>query len=136
MEEMPPLVCTPGETHKAVFLITTPISFGVVKLSEGSYNLVAKHFGMSLDAVSHWLIAVIDRGLGPCHYYELMSDNMALNAIGKNYFRSGEISRNFIGVWSSCYYIGETTQPHEQIEQLGRPNSSSPSTVGLGLTVS
>jgi hypothetical protein len=118
---MPPLICVPGAPHKAVFLVTTPISFGMIKLSKGTYNLLAKHVGMSMNSVSHWLVVVIDRGLGPCYYYELMSDNMAPNALGKNYFRSGEISPRFIEKWSSCYFVGETTKPHEEIEMLGKP---------------
>ncbi|KAI1847916.1 hypothetical protein JX265_001923 [Neoarthrinium moseri] len=117
--EMPPLVCNPEESHKAVFLVTTPISFGKFELSKSTYKLLARHVGMSVDSVSHWLVAVIDRGFGSCFYYELMSDQMALNAIGKNYFRTEEITPGFIETWSSCYYVGETTKSHSEIQELG-----------------
>jgi hypothetical protein len=120
MEEMVPLECDPDTSHKAVFLITTPILFGKFELSKSTYKLLARHVGMSLNSVSHWLVAVIDRGFGPCYFYELMSDQMALNALGKNYFRSEEIKPEFIATWSSCYYIGETTKSHDEIQALGK----------------
>ncbi|KAI0127405.1 hypothetical protein BJ170DRAFT_683249 [Xylariales sp. AK1849] len=118
-EEMLPLVCDPSTTHKAVFLLTMPISFGRFELSKSTYKLLARHVGMTQNSVSHWAVAVIDRGFGPCYYYELMSDQMALNALGKNYFRSEEVTPGFIETWSSCYYVGETTKSHQEIQDLG-----------------
>jgi hypothetical protein len=120
MEEMVPLDCDPGTDQKAVFLITTPIAFGPFELSKSTYKLLARHVGMSMNSVSHWLVAVIDRGFGTCYYYELMSDQMALNALGKNYFRTDEITPEFIATWSSCYYVGETTKSHEEVQNLGK----------------
>ncbi|KAF5645889.1 uncharacterized protein FTJAE_2319 [Fusarium tjaetaba] len=50
--EMAPLKCkcNPRETQRAVFLVTTPISFGVLEVSEASYKLLARHVGMSLNS--------------------------------------------------------------------------------------
>jgi hypothetical protein len=45
-QDMPPLACNPADPHKAVFLVTIPITFGRFKLSTNSYNLLAKHVGM------------------------------------------------------------------------------------------
>ncbi|KAI1450962.1 hypothetical protein F5Y02DRAFT_366484 [Annulohypoxylon stygium] len=117
--EMPPLECDPTSSHKAVFLVTIPIEFGVFELSKNSYNLLAKHVGMSLNSVSHWALCVIDRGFNPSYSYDLMSDQMALNAIGRNYFRVAEILTTYIETWSSCYYVGETTKSHHEIQELG-----------------
>ncbi|KAI0131696.1 hypothetical protein F4776DRAFT_155103 [Hypoxylon sp. NC0597] len=117
--EMPPLVWDPITSHRAVFLVTIPIEFGVFELSKNTYKLLAKHVGMSLNSVSHWALCVINRGFGLSYCYDLMSDQMALNAIGKNYFRVAEITAAFIETWSSCYYVGETTKSHEEIQQLG-----------------
>ncbi|KAI1143858.1 hypothetical protein F5Y05DRAFT_362828 [Hypoxylon sp. FL0543] len=117
--EMPPLVWDPTTTRRAVFLVTIPIEFGVFELSKKTYKLLAKHVGMSLNSVSHWALCVIDRGPNPSYCYDLMSDQMALNAIGKNYFRVAEITPAFVETWSSCYYVGETTRSHEEIQQLG-----------------
>ncbi|KAF7530206.1 hypothetical protein G7054_g9617 [Neopestalotiopsis clavispora] len=118
-QDMPPLACNPADPHKAVFLVTIPITFGRFKLSTNSYNLLAKHVGMTMDSVSHWAIAVIDRGLAPCYFYELMSDDLALNALGKSQFRFDDVTPEFIETWKSCYYVGETVKTHEQIQQLG-----------------
>ncbi|OTA66424.1 hypothetical protein K449DRAFT_430732 [Hypoxylon sp. EC38] len=117
--EMPLLVWDPTTSHKAVFLVTIPIEFGVFELSKNTYKLLAKHVGMSLNSVSHWALCVINRGFGPSYCYDLMSDQMALNAIGKNYFRVAEVTPAFIETWSSCYYVGETTKSHEEIQQFG-----------------
>ncbi|KAK9413299.1 putative PPPDE domain-containing protein [Seiridium unicorne] len=118
-DEMPLLVCDPADPSKAVFLITIPIAFGRFKLSQSSYKLLARHVGMSMDSVSHWALAVIDRGFGTCLFYELMSDDLGLNSLMKNQFRFDEVTPEFIASWSSCYYVGETTMTHDQIEQLG-----------------
>ncbi|KAG5771618.1 hypothetical protein H9Q72_001924 [Fusarium xylarioides] len=48
--EMAPLHCNPRETQRAVFLVTTPISFGVLEVSQSSYKLLARHVGMSLNS--------------------------------------------------------------------------------------
>ncbi|KAI1808396.1 hypothetical protein F4811DRAFT_500703 [Daldinia bambusicola] len=117
--EMPPLQCDPIASHKAVFLITTLIEFGKFELSKATYKLLAKHIGMSQNSVSHWALCVIDRGFNPSYCYDLMSDQLALNTIGKNYFRVAEITPEFIQTWSSCYYIGETTKSHEEIQEIG-----------------
>ncbi|KAM0424397.1 hypothetical protein ACHAPT_010317 [Fusarium lateritium] len=118
--EMALLRCDPSTHHKAVFLVTTPIAFGKFALSEASYKLLARHVGMSLNSVSHWAVCVIDRGLGNCYCYDLMSDRLELSALGKNYFRVAVITPEFIETWSSCYYIGETTKSHQEIQDLGR----------------
>ncbi|KAI2472032.1 hypothetical protein F4781DRAFT_385040 [Annulohypoxylon bovei var. microspora] len=117
--EMPPLKCNPTTTHKAVFLVTIPIEFGTFELSKNSYNLLAKHVGMSLNSVSHWALCVIDRSFNPSYSYDLMSDQMALNAIGRNFFRVAEVAAEYIETWSSCYYVGETTKSHQEIQDLG-----------------
>lgn len=118
-QDMPPLVCDPADQRKAVFLITIPITFGRFELSKNSYKLLARHVGMTMDSVSHWAIAVIDRGLSPCFFYELMSDDLALNALGKSQFRFDDVTPEFIETWKSCYYVGETVKTHEQIQHLG-----------------
>lgn len=117
--EMAPLRCNPRETQRAVFLVTTPISFGVLEVSQSSYKLLARHVGMSLNSVSHWAVCVIDRGLGKCYCYDLMSDRLELTMLGKNYFRVAVITEEFVETWSSCYYIGETTKTHEEIQAIG-----------------
>ncbi|KAI1417597.1 hypothetical protein F5Y13DRAFT_151377 [Hypoxylon sp. FL1857] len=124
VSEMPPLMWDPTTSHRAVFLVTIPIEFGVFELSKNTYKLLAKHVGMSLNSVSHWALCVIDRSVNPSYCYDLMSDQMALNAIGKNYFRVAEITPAFIETWSSCYYVGETTKSHEEIQQLGANHMS------------
>jgi hypothetical protein len=120
-EMVAPLICNPRERQHAVFLITTPISFGVFEVSQSSYKLLAKHFGMSLNSVSHWAVCVIDRGLGECYCYDLMSDRLELTMLGKNYFRVATITPEFVDTWSSCYYIGETTKTHDEIQEIGKP---------------
>jgi hypothetical protein len=119
--DMAPLQCNPRETQKAVFLVTTPIAFGVLEVSQHSYKLLARHVGMSLNSVSHWAVCVIDRGLGKCYCYDLMSDRLELTMLGKNYFRVAVITPEFVDTWSSCYYIGETTKTHDEIQEIGEP---------------
>jgi hypothetical protein len=63
--EVPRLICMPGALQRAVFLVTTPIAFGKVEVSRKTYELLARHVGMSLNSVSHWAVVVVDRGLGP-----------------------------------------------------------------------
>ncbi|KAF5024628.1 hypothetical protein F66182_3392 [Fusarium sp. NRRL 66182] len=118
-QEMAPLKCNPREKQKAVFLVTTPIAFGILEVSQSSYKLLARHVGMSLNSVSHWAVCVIDRGLGKCYCYDLMSDRLELTMLGKNYFRVAVITPEFVDTWSSCYYIGETTKSHDEIQELG-----------------
>ncbi|KAF4983959.1 hypothetical protein FZEAL_751 [Fusarium zealandicum] len=122
--EMAPLKYDPSTYHRAVFLVTTPISFGKLEVSEHSYKLLARHVGMSLDSVSHWAVCVIDRGLERCYCYDLMSDRLELSALGKNYFRVAVITTEYIETWSSCYYIGETTKTHQEVQELGRQHMS------------
>ncbi|KAI1344473.1 hypothetical protein F5Y15DRAFT_112764 [Xylariaceae sp. FL0016] len=117
--EMPPLTFHPDTSHRAVFLVTIPISFGPFELSKQSYKLLARHVGMTLNSVSHWALCVIDRGFDACWCYDLMSDQMALNMIGKNVFRVNEVTAEATETWSSCYYVGETSQSHEEIMALG-----------------
>lgn len=117
--EMPPLQWDPVTSHRAVFLVTIPIQFGFFELSKRSYKLLARHVGMSQDSVSHWALCVVDRNFNPSYCYDLMSDQLALNALGKNYFRVAEITSAFVETWSSCYYVGETTKTHEEIQELG-----------------
>ncbi|KAI1484154.1 hypothetical protein F4774DRAFT_364953 [Daldinia eschscholtzii] len=117
--EMPPLQWDPITPHKAVYLITTPIEFGKFQLSKNTYKLLAKHVGMSQNSVSHWALCVIDRSFNPSYCYDLMSDQLALNTLGKNYFRVTEITPEFIQKWTSCYYMGETTKSHEEIQAIG-----------------
>lgn len=118
--EVPPLICTPQTSGRAVFLITTPIAFGKLELSKKTYDLLAKHFGMSMNSISHWAVVVVDRGLGPTFAYDLMSDQLKVQMLMNNYFRVYEASEEFITTWSSCYYVGETTKRHEEIQALGR----------------
>ena len=117
--EMAPLRYDPAADHKAVFLVTIPIAFGRFKLSEKAYDILAKHVGMSLGSVSHWALCVVDRSLGPSYCYDLMSDRLELTALGKNYFRVVEITQESIPTWNSCYYVGETTRSHAEIQDLG-----------------
>ncbi|KAI1082941.1 hypothetical protein F5B20DRAFT_530916 [Whalleya microplaca] len=117
--EMQPLKYDLDTPNRAVLLTTVPIAFGKFELSKRAYKLLARHVGMSLNSVSHWALCVIDRGFGICYCYDLMSDDMALTAIGKNYFRVSEITPEFIETWSSCYYVGETTKSNEDVQELG-----------------
>ena len=116
---MPPLICAPQAPGRAVFLITTPIAFGRIELSRKTYDLLAKHFGMSMNSISHWAVVVVDRGLGPTFAYDLMSDQLKVQMLMNNYFRVYEVTEEFISSWSSCYYVGETTMAHESIQRLG-----------------
>ncbi|KAI0179992.1 hypothetical protein GGR52DRAFT_578459 [Hypoxylon sp. FL1284] len=117
--EMPPLEWDPTTAHRAVFLVTISIHLGTFELSRTSYRLLARHVGMSQNSVNHWALCVLDRSFHPSYCYDLMSDQLALNALGKNYFRVAEITPEFIETWSSCYYVGETTKSHEEIQALG-----------------
>lgn len=118
--EVPPLICTPQARGRAVFLITTPIAFGRLELSRKTYDLLAKHVGMSMNSISHWAVVVVDRGLGPTYAYDLMSDQLKVQMLMNNYFRVYEVTEEFISTWSSCYYVGETTKRHEEIQTLGK----------------
>lgn len=117
---MEPLVYNPQTTHRAVFIVTIPIAFGWFELSDRTYKLLAKHVGMSLDSVSHWAVCVMDRGFGTCYCYDLMSDRVEWSALGKNYFRVAEVTGEFVESWSACYYVGETTRSHEEIQESGK----------------
>ncbi|KZM25229.1 uncharacterized protein EKO05_0007386 [Ascochyta rabiei] len=117
--EVPPLICLPQTIGRAVFLITTPISLGKVEISRRTYDLLAKHVGMSMNSISHWAVVVVERGLGPSYAYDLMSDQLKIQMLMNNYFRVYEATPEFIAQWSSCYYVGETMKSHEEIQALG-----------------
>ncbi|KAH6639709.1 hypothetical protein C7974DRAFT_137253 [Boeremia exigua] len=117
--EVPPLICTAQAPSRAVFLITTPVAFGRLEVSKNTYDLLAKHFGMSLNSISHWAVVVVDRGLGPTYAYDLMSDQLKVQMLMNNYLRVYEATEQFIATWSSCYYVGETTKRNEEIQALG-----------------
>ncbi|KAI1506260.1 hypothetical protein F5X99DRAFT_128799 [Biscogniauxia marginata] len=119
MTELQPLVFDLNTRNRAVFLVVTAIEFGKFELSKRTYKLLAKHVGMSLESICHWALCIFDRGFGTCYCYDLMSDQMALNVLGKNYFRVAEITPDFIASWNSCYYVGETTKSHEEVQELG-----------------
>lgn len=118
------MICTPQAPGRAVFLITTPIAFGKLELSRKTYDLLAKHVGMSMNSVSHWAVVVVDRSLGPTYTYDLMSDQLKVQMLMNNYFRVYEASEEFIATWSSCYYVGETLKSHEEIQYLGKTRYS------------
>lgn len=42
-----------------------------------------------------------------------------------NYFRAYEVTDEFIAIWDSCYYVGETTKSHEEIQRMGKPDFAS-----------
>jgi hypothetical protein len=112
-------------------LITTPIAFGRLELSRKTYDLLAKHVGMSMNSVSHWAVVVVDRSLGPTYTYDLMSDQLKVQMLMNNYFRVYEATEEFISTWSSCYYVGETLKSHEEIQYLGKPCTASQATCML-----
>lgn len=114
-----PLEFSRDSSHKAVLLVTTPIEFGPIELSKQSYRLLARHVGMSMDSICHWALCVIDRGVGKSWAYDLMSDRLELNMIGKNVFRINEVTPEYVQTWSSAYYVGETTKSHEEVKMLG-----------------
>ncbi|KAI0106531.1 hypothetical protein GGR51DRAFT_518004 [Nemania sp. FL0031] len=116
---MPPLKYSADTRQRAVILATVPIVYGHFDVSRRSYHLLAKHVGMSLNSVSHWAICVVDRGLGTCWCYDLMSDQLSLAMLGKSYLRVYEATAEFIASWTSAYYVGETTKSHEEIQELG-----------------
>lgn len=72
-----------------------------------------------MNSISHWAVVVVDRGLGTTYAYDLMSDQLKVQMLMNNYFRVYEATEEFIATWSSCYYVGETTKPHEEIQALG-----------------
>ncbi|KAL8405549.1 hypothetical protein RB596_004424 [Gaeumannomyces avenae] len=119
-----PLAFTRDTTHRAVLLVTTPIEFGPVELTKQSYRLLARHVGMSMDSICHWALCVIDRGVGRSFSYDLMSDRLELNMIGRNVFRVNEVTPEFVQTWSGAYYVGETTKSHEEIQSLGEKHMS------------
>ncbi|KAI0509328.1 hypothetical protein F5B22DRAFT_360907 [Xylaria bambusicola] len=116
---MPPIRYDADTRQRAVVLATVPIVYGHFDLSKRSYQWLAKHVGMSLNSVSHWAICVVDRGFGPCWCYDLMSDQLSLNMLGKSYLRVYEATDELVASWTSAYYVGETTKTHEQIQELG-----------------
>lgn len=75
---------------------------------------------MTMNSVSHWAVVVVDRSLGPTYTYDLMSDQLKVQMLMSNYFRVYEATEEFIATWSSCYYVGETLKPHEEIQYLGK----------------
>ena len=108
--------------NKAVFLVTLPIAFGRFELTRSTHRLLTRHLGMTMNSVSHWALCVVDRTPGaPSYAYDLMSDQLApINALGKNHFRVLDVTPDYIGTWTACYYVGETAKSHEVIQQLGR----------------
>lgn len=119
-ELVPPLKYDAETRQRAVILATVPIVYGHFDLSKRSYQWLAKHVGMSLNSVSHWAICVVDRGFGVCWCYDLMSDQLSLNMLGKSYLRVYEATEELVVSWTSAYYIGETTKTHEEIQKLGK----------------
>ncbi|KAJ2998449.1 hypothetical protein NUW58_g314 [Xylaria curta] len=116
---MPSLKYSADARERAVILTTAPIVYGHFDVSRRSYNLLAKHVGMSLNSVSHWAICVVDRGFGACWCYDLMSDQVSLSMLGKSYLRVYEATADLVATWTSAYYVGETTKTHEKIQELG-----------------
>lgn len=115
-----PLEFSRDSSHRAVLLVTTPIEFGPIELSKQSYRLLARHVGMSMNSICHWALCVIDRGVGGSWAYDLMSDRLELNMIGKNVFRVNEVTPEYVQTWSSAYYVGETTKTHDEVKMLGQ----------------
>ncbi|KAB5559987.1 hypothetical protein GE09DRAFT_1115182 [Coniochaeta sp. 2T2.1] len=125
--EMDPLVYDSSSSTKAVLLVMTPIQLGTVQLSKNVHGMLAKHVGMSLDSVSHLGLIVVDRSMCETNYcYELMSDQKTLNMLGKNYARSEEITAEMVEAWKCCYYVGETTRSHDEVQNLGERTYTPP----------
>jgi len=120
VSEMAPLEYDYSSDTKAVLLVMNPIQLGTVQLSRSIHSMLGKHVGMSLDSVSHWALIVVDRSLCETNYcYELMSDEKTLIMLGKNVARSNELTAAMTESWKCCYYVGETTRSHSDIQNLG-----------------
>ncbi|KAJ9133505.1 hypothetical protein NKR19_g9026 [Coniochaeta hoffmannii] len=119
VSEMAPLEYDYSSDTKAVLLVMNPIQLGTVQLSRSIHSMLGKHVGMSLDSVSHWALIVVDRSLCETNYcYELMSDEKTLSMLGKNVARSNELTAAMTESWKCCYYVGETTRSHSDIQNL------------------
>ncbi|KAJ4422303.1 hypothetical protein N0V82_003058 [Gnomoniopsis sp. IMI 355080] len=100
----------------AVLVATSEIDINGVKVTKLASKVLAKQAGLSLDALSHWALVVVDRGDGPCYLYDLMSDQMLpTTKIMKNYPRCFPVTEEMVESWTSCSYVGETTRTHDEI---------------------
>ncbi|PSR90652.1 hypothetical protein BD289DRAFT_365811 [Coniella lustricola] len=103
----------------AVLVATSAIDLNGIQVTKLASKVLAKHAGLSLEALSHWALVVVDRGTGTCYLYDLMSDQMLpTTKVMKNYPRCFPVTEQMVESWTSCSYIGETTMTHDQILDL------------------
>ena len=116
-----PVAYSPSATTKAVLLVTSDIEIHGIKLTRSAVHLLPKTSDISVASLSHWALCVVDRGpgLGQSWCYDLMSDQMVLNMLGKSYARAYPVTEELAAAWNSCSYMGETTRSHAEIEELG-----------------
>lgn len=70
----PPLEYTTRCNTSAVFVATSEIDINGIQVTKLASKILAKNAGLSLDALSHWALVVVNRGEGVCYLYDLMSD--------------------------------------------------------------
>ncbi|KAF3767557.1 hypothetical protein M406DRAFT_41078, partial [Cryphonectria parasitica EP155] len=100
----------------AVLVATSLIDINGIQVTKLASKILARHAGLSLEALSHWALVVVDRGEGVCYLYDLMSDRERL--VMKNYPRCFPVTEQMVESWTGCSYIGETTRTHDQILEL------------------
>lgn len=75
-----PLEYTTKCKTSAVLVATSAIDINGIKVTKLASKVLADHVGLSLDALSHWALVVVDRGDGVCYLYDLMSDRKSLSS--------------------------------------------------------
>ncbi|CAN8102818.1 unnamed protein product [Discula destructiva] len=103
----------------AVLIAVSEIDINGIKVTKLASKVLAKQAGLSLDALSHWALVIVDRGDGPCYLYDLMSDQLLpTTKVMKNYPRCFQVTEEMVASWTSCSYIGETTHTNDEIAGL------------------
>lgn len=69
-----PLEYNPRCKTSAVLVATSAIDINGIQVTKLASKVLADKVGLSLDALSHWALVVVDRGEGVCYLYDLMSD--------------------------------------------------------------
>ena len=113
--------CSDHIHTKAVLLVTSDIEIHGIKLTRSAVHLFPRASDITVDSLSHWALCVVDRGPGDGQSwcYDLVSDQIILNMLGKSYARAYPVTEEMVTAWNSCSYMGETTHSHDEIKDLG-----------------
>ena len=107
----------PTVRTRAVYVVAQPVRFAGIDLTQMVHDNITREIGMSIEAVSHWGVLIINDETGEAFQWDLMSDNLLKPF--KNVVYRTPITAKLADRWSHFIEIGHTTKTDAEIKKIG-----------------